>query len=121
MNGMGTGIWLKQSRAAVTNLVVLLSGREACWLTPAGGERMLQRDHKQFFFFFFKCLYSAAVSLWKEAHSPWMAIAAFVRLSPLLQFLGTDNCTVYRFFPSFQIPLILPQCQLLHGQLTGFR
>lgn len=35
MNVMGTGIWLKQNRAAVINLVVLLYERgrlaNACW------------------------------------------------------------------------------------------
>lgn len=58
MNAMGTGIWLKQNRAAVINLVVLLPDRgqsaNACW------RRKDIAEGSQASFFFFKCLCSEA-------------------------------------------------------------
>lgn len=73
---------------------------------PAGGERILQRDHGQVFFSL-NAFALKHISLFKD-HSPWMAIAAFVRLSALLHPLVMVNCIVYRFCQGFQMSLILP-------------
>lgn len=58
MNVMGTGVWLKQNRAAVINLVVLLPDRgrlaNACW------RRKDIAKGSWASFFFFKCLCSEA-------------------------------------------------------------
>lgn len=114
MNMMWSSVWLKQNRSAVVN-----QGWCALWEASriTAGERSLQRDNEQAFSS--NAFALKHISLFKEEHSSWMTIGAFVRLST--PHFVTDSFIMYRFCLDVQTSLFSVQYESqLHRQVTVF-
>lgn len=111
---MWSSVWLKQNRAAVVNQW-WCALRETGQVT-AGEEHSLQREHEQAFSL--NAFALKHVSLFKEEHSSWMMIGAFVRLST--PHFVTDSCIMYRFCLGVQTSLFSVEYEFLQEQLTVF-
>lgn len=111
---MWSSVWLKQNRAAVVNQW-WCALRETGQVT-AGEEHSLQRDHKQAFSL--NAFALKHVSLFKEEHSSWMMIGAFVKIST--PHFVTDSCIMCRFCLGVQTSLFSVEYEFLQEQLTVF-